>query len=215
MSDPIRVVLIDDHPLFREGVAAVLAHDPQIQVVGEGDVASEAVELAQQLHPDIMLLDLELPGGGLSVIQAILAASPQTRIVILTASEQSEQALEAFSAGISGYILKGLPARDLIKIMHNIHAGQGYVPPSLGAVLLRGLNTSPAQQPEPPSPIEALTVREQQILQLIGAGRSNKEIGAALGLTEKTIKYYVSNILLKLQVRNRVEAALLAQKFYV
>lgn len=211
MSEPIRVVIVDDHPLFREGVAHALSSDPGLQVVGQGDTAEDALTLARQLTPDILLIDLDMPGDGLSIIGAARAATPKTRVVVITASADEEDALAAFSAGVSGYILKGVPARELIAIVHKIHAGQGYVPPNLGALLLRGLSSAPPPSPEV-SPLDSLTAREQQILDLIAAGRSNKEIGLQLSLTEKTVKYYVSNILLKLHVRNRVEAALLAQR---
>lgn len=211
MSEPVRLVLVDDHPLFREGVAHALSSDGGLSVVGQGESAAAARDLTRQLEPDILLLDLDMPGGGLSVIAEIIAASPRTRVVVLTASDDEDDALAAFRGGVSGYILKGVPARELIAILHKIQDGQGYVPPSLGAILLKGLS-APAPPEKPASPLASLTPREQQILSLIAAGRSNKEIGLQLGLTEKTIKYYVSNILLKLQVRNRVEAALLAQR---
>jgi DNA-binding NarL/FixJ family response regulator len=213
MSQQMRVILVDDHPLFREGVAHALRTDPEIAVVGQGDSAGDALELVRALTPDILLLDLDMPGGGLSVVAAAIEASPTTRVVVLTASDDDDDAMSAFRAGVSGYILKGVPSRELIAILRKIRAGQGYVPPSLGAVILKGLSSPPPIE-EVASPLDELTAREQQILDLIAAGRSNKEIGLRLGLTEKTVKYYVSNILLKLQVRNRVEAALLAQRLH-
>jgi DNA-binding NarL/FixJ family response regulator len=212
MSNAVRVVLVDDHPLFREGVAHALRLDQGIDVIGQGESAVDALALTRELAPDVLLLDLDMPGGGLSVVATAIEASPKTRVVVLTASDNDDDAMAAFRAGVSGYILKGVPARELIAILHKIHAGQGYVPPSLGAVILKGLSSPPVPPQEEVSPLDDLTSREQQILGLIAAGRSNKEIGLKLGLTEKTVKYYVSNILLKLQVRNRVEAALLAQR---
>jgi DNA-binding NarL/FixJ family response regulator len=211
MSDAVRVVLVDDHPLFREGVAHVLRSDPGLTVVAEGDVAADALALANEHTPDLLLLDLDMLGGGLSIVADVLAISPKTQVVVLTASDDNDDVLAAFRAGASGYILKGVSARELISILHKIHAGEGYVPPSLAAVLLRGMAVFPPAE-EASSPLDSLTPREQQVLDLIAAGQSNKEIGLQLSLTEKTVKYYVSNILLKLQVRNRVEAALLAQR---
>jgi two-component system nitrate/nitrite response regulator NarL len=151
-----------------------------------------------------------MPGGGLSVVARATEVSPTTRLVVLTASSDEENAIAAFRAGVRGYILKGVSSRELVSILRTIRSGKGYVPPSLGAVLISGL-ASP-QPVAAQSPLSELTPREQQILLQIAAGLSNKEIGASFNLTEKTVKYYVSNILLKLQVRNRVEAALLVQK---
>lgn len=210
MTEPTRVVLVDDHPLFREGVAHILNSEPDLQVVAEGDSAEDAITLLRKHQPDLLLLDLDMPGGGLSVVSRAAEVAPATRLVVLTASSDEENAIAAFRAGVRGYILKGVSSRELVGILRTIRSGKGYVPPSLGAVLISGL-ASP-QPAAAQSPLSELTPREQQILLQIAAGLSNKEIGAAFNLTEKTVKYYVSNILLKLQVRNRVEAALLVQK---
>ena len=210
MTQPTRIVLVDDHPLFREGVAHILNSEPDLQVVAEGDSAEDAVTLLAKHQPDLCLLDLDMPGGGLSVVARATEVAPTTRLVVLTASSDEENAIAAFRAGVRGYILKGVSSRELVSILRTIRSGKGYVPPSLGAVLISGL-ASP-QPAAAQSPLSELTPREQQILLQIAAGLSNKEIGASFNLTEKTVKYYVSNILLKLQVRNRVEAALLVQK---
>lgn len=210
MNQPMRVVIVDDHPLFREGLSHILVAEPDITVVAEGDSAEAALRLLDLHKPDLLLLDLDMPGGGLSVIARAATISPDSRVVVLTASSEEESAIAAFRAGVRGYILKGVSSRELVGILRSIRDGKGYVPPGLGAVLISGLA---APQPAVPlSPLGELTPREQQILLQIAAGLSNKEIGSAFNLTEKTVKYYVSNIFLKLQVRNRVEAALLAQK---
>jgi DNA-binding NarL/FixJ family response regulator len=210
MSDTTRIVLVDDHPLFREGVAHILKSEPDLQVVAEGDSAEEAITLLRQHQPDLLLLDLDMPGGGLSVVARAIEVSSATLVVILTASSDEEGALAAFRAGARGYILKGVSSRELVAILRGIRAGKGYVPPNLGAALISGLA---APQPAAnQSPLDKLTPREQQILLQIASGLSNKEIGDSFNLTEKTVKSYVSNILLKLQVRNRVEAAMLAQR---
>jgi DNA-binding NarL/FixJ family response regulator len=212
MSDQVRIVLIDDHPLFREGVAHILNSESDLHVIAEGDTAEQAISLIQKHQPDLLLLDLDLPGDGLTVVSRVAAISTATRIVILTASSDEENAIAAFRAGVHGYILKGVGSRELVSILRSIYAGKGYVPPSLGAVLISGLTAPQAPIAPQSSPFDELTSRERQILLQIAAGLSNKEIGSSLSLTEKTVKYYVSSILLKLQVRNRVEAALLAQK---
>jgi DNA-binding NarL/FixJ family response regulator len=212
MTEQIKVVIVDDHPLFREGVAHIIASAPDLSVVAEGSTADEALALAAEHQPDILLLDLDLPGGGLSILARAAEVAPQTRVVVLTVSADEEHAIRAFRAGVRGYILKGVGSRELIDILRQIKAGQGYVPPSLGAVLISAL-TMP--QPAPSrSPLDELTPREHQILLQIAAGHSNKEIGQQFSLTEKTVKYYVSNILLKLQARNRTEAAMIAQRLH-
>ena len=208
MTDPIRTVLVDDHPLFREGVAATLSADPHFEVVGEGATADEALRLCAALLPDVLLLDLNLPGGGLNGARAVAAACPVTRIVMLTVSEDEADVLGALKAGASGFVLKGVSGRELRSILASVAAGDVYVTPGLAASMLRDLS-----RPRPPTrPLDDLTPRERQILEGVASGQSNKEIGRNLDITEKTVKHYMTNILQKLQVRNRVEAALLAQR---
>lgn len=209
MSEPIRVVLVDDHPLLREGVAATLDADPAFTVVGQGASAGEALQLATSLLPDLMLLDLNMPGGGLNAARAVTQACPVTRLVMLTVSEDEADVLAALKAGARGFVLKGVSGRELRSILTAICAGEVYVTPGLAASMLRDLSTP---RPATASPLDDLTARERQILEGVAAGQSNKEIARGLDLTEKTVKHYMTNVLQKLQVRNRVEAALLAQK---
>lgn len=212
MSAPIRVVIVDDHLLFREGLTSILAAVPQLVVVAQGESAADALDLLRRHQPDMLLLDLDLPGGGIEVLQRAPEVSPHTRLVVLTASSDPESATAAFRAGARGYILKGISSRELVNILHGIMAGKGYLPPNLGAALISSI-----WQPQPAqavSPLSQLTPRELQILLQVAAGLSNKQIAIAFNLTEKTVKYYVTNIYLKLQVRNRVEAALLVQKHH-
>lgn len=212
MVDKIHLVIADDHALFREGLAAILSAESDIEVVGQGADAREAEQLARDLLPDIILLDLDMPGSGLEAARQIADECPVTRIVVLTASEDDDHLLKALKAGARAYILKGVAARELVRILRAVMAGESYVPPALAVALLQEMSqTSPAQKAAA-NPIDALTERERQILELLAGGMSNKEIGSTLFLTEKTVKHYMTNILQKLQVRNRVEAALLAQK---
>lgn len=185
---------------------------PAITVVGQGASTEDTLNLAGSLLPDILLLDLTLPGGGLNAAQAVSRACPVTKIVMLTFSEQEDDVLAALKAGARGYILKGVSGRELREIVRAIHAGEVYVAPTLATALLREMASGAPRPPEAASLLEKLTPRERQILELVASGKSNKEIGAQLDLTEKTVKHYMTNILQKLQVRNRVEAALLAQK---
>ena len=211
MSEVIQVVIADDHPLFREGVAATLQSESDIKIIGEASSADEALKMATSLLPDIVLLDITMPGGGLNAARAIAAACPVTKIIMLTFSEEEEDVLTALKAGARGYILKGVTGRDLRGIVRTVSRGEVFITPSLAAGMLRELAAPPSQGASL-NPLEELTEREKEILELVALGKTNKAIGAALSITEKTVKHYMSNILQKLQVRNRVEAAILANK---
>ncbi len=212
MNGKIQVVIVDDHPLFREGVAHTLQSETDLEVVGQGATAEDAIRLACDLLPDLILLDIDMPGGGLNAIHAIATTCPVTKIVMLTVSADEDNVVAALKAGARAYILKGVAARELLSILRSVCSGEGYVPPALAASLLSEMTRASSETQLAPSPLDALTEREQQILEQVAAGSSNKEIAQHLGLSEKTVKYYMTNILQKLQVRNRVEAALLAQQ---
>ncbi len=212
MSDRIQVAVVDDHPLFREGVANTLAASPYIEVVGQGETAEDAIRLAGDLLPDILLLDISMKGGGINAAREISAAYPVVKLVMLTVSEREEDVAASLKAGARGYILKGVTARDLVTAVQSIHAGESYVTPTLAANLLLEWQEGQGGTDIPTTPLDELTERERQILELLATGCSNKEIARDLDLREKTVKHYMTNILQKLQVRNRVEAALIAQK---
>lgn len=206
MSEQIRVLVVDDHPLFRQGVVHSLGSDPGLKVVGETASGEQALKLALELLPDVVLLDISMPGwDGLVTAQKIFAACPATKIVMLTVSEDKDRLFAAFKAGARAYVLKGVSARELTQVVRTVANGDVYVSPALASEMLVSLTQSRAV-----NPLQELTQREREILDLIGTGLTNREIGLRLFLSEKTIKYYVSNILEKLQVRSRVEAALLA-----
>ena len=212
MSDKIHVVIADDHTLFREGLAGIIGGTEDFEVVGQAGSMQEAVQLARDLLPDIILLDIDMPGGGLEAARLIAGELPVTRIVVLTSSEEDDHLIAALKIGARAYILKGVAARELIRILRAVWAGESYVPPMLAASLLLEMREARSQQKQATSPLDELTPRERQILEGLASGLSNKEIGEELFLSEKTVKHYMTNILQKLQVRNRVEAALLAQK---
>jgi DNA-binding NarL/FixJ family response regulator len=203
----INLVIVDDHPLFREGVTAALQNESDFTVLAEGETAQQALELAKKHLPDIILLDINMPGSGLEAAKAIASSCPVTKIIMLTFSEEEDDVSKALKLGAKAYVLKGVGSRELKNIIRSVYDGHVYITPSLAASMLRDIN-----KPAETNPIEELTEREYGILELVAAGKSNKAIGSELGLTEKTVKHYMSNILQKLQVRNRVEAALLAQK---
>lgn len=213
--DKIRLVIIDDHPIFREGVVAILSSEPDLEVVGQGVNAQDAVRLTRELLPDVVLLDVNMPGSGVSAAQTIASAFPVVKIIMLTGSSEEDDVMAALKAGAHAYVLKGVAARELNGILHTVYRGEGYVTPSLAANLLSEMKSAPQGEKQPSGVMDAfeeLTERERQILELIAEGTSNKEIGQKLFLTEKTIKHYVTNILQKLHVSNRVQAAMLAQQ---
>ncbi len=212
MRDKLQIVLVDDHPLFREGVAYALQSQPDFEVVGQGDSLDDAIRLACELLPDLVLLDIGIPGGGIQAARTIASACPATKIVMLTASAEDDDLLAALKAGAQGYVLKGVSARELARVVRAVNEGERYVTPSLAASLLAEMAGGQQTTRAPGSPLDELTERERQILECVAAGLSNKEVGQRLYLSEKTVKHYMTNILQKLQVRNRVEAALLAQK---
>ncbi|NMM08486.1 response regulator transcription factor [Polaromonas sp.] len=206
MTEAIRVLVVDDHPLFRQGVVQALGAEPDLKIVGEAASGEEALTLACALLPDVVLLDISMPGwGGLITAEKITTACPATVIVMLTVSEDKDKLLAAFKAGARAYVLKGVAARELANVLRSAVAGEVYVTPSLASEMLVSLTRGQA-----PDPLQELTDREREILSLIGNGLTNREIGERIFLSEKTIKHYVTNILQKLQVRSRVEAALLA-----
>lgn len=206
MAEPIRVAVADDHPMFRAGVVMSLREEDGIDIVGEASDAGSALELARRELPDVMLLDIAMPGSGHEAARWIATACPATRIVMLTVSEDEDDLLAAMKAGASGYVLKGAGAGELAAVIRSVNAGEVYVAPALAWGMLRELR-SPRT-----SPYDELTEREREVLELVAEGLSNQEIGERLGLAEKTIKHYMTNILGKLQVRSRVEAALLVAR---
>ena len=208
MNEPISILVADDHPLFREGVVHSLASEPDIAIVGQAGSGEEALRLARDLLPDVVLLDIAMPGwGGLVTAEKITTACPATRIVMLTVFEDEDKLLAALKAGARGYVLKGVSARELANVVRATANGEVYVSPSLAAGILVALTRGRAADP-----LEELTERESEILTLVGQGLTNREIGERLHLSEKTIKHYITNILQKLQVRSRVEAALVAAR---
>jgi DNA-binding NarL/FixJ family response regulator len=205
VSEPIRVLIADDHPLFRDGVAHSLASDPDMSVVGQVASGEEALRLARDLLPDVLLLDIAMPGkGGIVAATEIAVACPATKIVMLTVSEHEDDLLAAFKAGARGYVLKGVSARELANVVRAVMSGEVYLSPSLAAGMLVELTRH-----RPPDPLSELTEREREILRLVAEGLTNREIGERLSLAEKTVKHYMTNILGKLHVRSRVEAALI------
>jgi len=206
VSTSIRIAIVDDHPLFREGVARSLGEIGGFELVGEGASAEDAERLVRASTPDVLLLDISVPGGGLNALGGILSAVPDQKIVMLTVSETNADVAQALKAGARGYVLKGVGSKALAEILRDVANGQSYVSPSLSARLLSDLLQPTGSKPDP---LAQLTGREAEILKLVGEGLSNKEVAARLSLQEKTVKHHMTRVLAKLNVRNRTEAALL------
>lgn len=203
----ITIVIADDHEIVRRGLRLTIEAEPDLQLLGEARTGREAIELARTLHPAIMLLDIQMPDmDGLAAATTIHAAQPDVAILILTSFSSDAQLAAALRAGVSGYLLKDLSGDALIAALRGAARGEPQLHPSIARKLM--------QHAGPPAdPLAELTTREQDVLRLIARGHSNKEIGAALALTEVTIKGYVSSILSKLGVADRTQAALLAVRY--
>jgi two-component system nitrate/nitrite response regulator NarL len=211
MMERITVVIADDHPLYREGVARTLSDDSGLLVIGKAEDARGAVELAERLAPDLVLLDISMPhGGGIGALRGIMALPVPPKVAMLTVSEEDDDVMQALRAGALGYILKGVGSRELVGVVKDIMRGQTYVSPTLAAKILGAMRADGAPRREM-HPMDDLSKREEDILKLVSEGKSNKEVGNLLRLQEKTVKHYMTSILQKLHVRNRVEAAVLAR----
>lgn len=205
MSEPIRILLADDHPVVRDGLVAILSTQPDFEVVGEAGNGRSAVQLVQELKPDLILLDLEMPEmDGVETLQILRANNSDVRVIVFTAFDTDERILTAVQAGAQGYLLKGIPRQDLFNAIRVVHGGGSLLQPIIASKLLRQVSQ------EPESPIETLTPRELEVLELLAQGLQNKEIAVKLVISERTVKFHVSAILNKLDAGNRTEAVAVA-----
>ena len=206
--ETVRIIIVDDHPVFLKGLYYILERQEAIQVVGEATNSEDAVRLVQRQRPDMAIVDLELPEhGGLWAIQQMLAVHPALKIIVLTASDRVEDLKGALQAGALGYLVKGANPAEMLDAILAVRSGNSYVTPKLAGKLIHLMT-----HPQPADPLAELTPRETQVLQLIAQGKTNFEIGRELGLAEKTVKQYNTSIFRKLDVRSRVEAALVARE---
>jgi DNA-binding NarL/FixJ family response regulator len=213
VTTDIRVVLVDDHDLLRGGLSAILDAAPGIAVVGEAAGGPAAVALAREKQPDVVLMDVEMPGGdGLTATEAILAACPHTRVVILTMFDLDEYVFHALRAGASGFLLKTTPPVKLVEAVRAAAAGETLLAPSVTQRLVQTYLQRPPAPPngDLPAKLQNLTPREVQVLKAVARGLSNAEIGAELFLAEPTVKTHITRILAKLGLRDRVQAVVLA-----
>src|ERR1700733_3379873 len=198
---PIRVLTVDDHPLLREGIAAVLGNQADLAVVGEASNGYEAVERCRALTPDIVLMDLEMPDmNGIEAIVAIRAALPQTQVIVLTAHGSDAHILRALNAGAAGYLLKDGLRKELVDTIRRVHAGH------------RGISPAVAQRIVEHQADDALTERELDVLMSVAAGNSNKMVADKLSISEETVKSHVRSILSKLGANDRTHAVTIAVK---
>lgn len=210
MTKRSRIAIVDPQPIFRIGLSEVFSRESDFEVVGSGASAREAVDLVKLHKPDILLLEVNLPGGGLGAAQEIRRQGGSTRFMFLTCSERQEDVNTALQAGASAYMLKGIAAETLVHTLRMVLSGETYIMPQLATRLL--VSASQKQKPcASAERIDSLTTRERQILQELTGGQTNKEIARKLDITEKTVKHYMGRVLQKLCVRNRTEAVLASQ----
>ena len=206
MSKPLRLLLVDDHSIVREGLRALLDDEQGLQIVGEAADGTGALELARRLRPDVVLMDLKMPGlPAADAIRAIRAEYPATQVLMLTSYAEERQVEEILKAGALGYVLKSIVAADLVRAITTVARGGTWLHADAQRSLVNRM-----RRPAEVDPLALLTDRERSVLRLLGEGMSNREIGRSLHLTEGTVKGYVSNVLAKLKLQDRTQAALLA-----
>lgn len=206
----LRILIVDDHNLFRQGLIRILGDYDQLQIVGEAANGQEALRLVDDVQPDLLLMDVNMPVmSGPEAVQALRGRHPDLPVVMLTVSERDEDLFEAIRAGANGYLLKNVGAAELLEGIQRVFAGEAMVAPPMAARLLEEFRSlpAPASQETEKASVEALSEREMDVLRLVAQGLANKEIADALGLSEHTVKTHLQNILDKLQLRSRAHAA--------
>jgi DNA-binding NarL/FixJ family response regulator len=195
----IRVLVVDDHPVVREGLEAILEDDPEFEVAGSVGSAEDAIAAAARSSPDVVLLDLELPGmSGVDAIPKIAEGAPDARVIILTAYDTEDRILGAIRAGARGYLLKGASAEEIARAIRAVHAGESFLAPRVAAKVLTQVRT--------PRRSTVLSARERAVLRLVADGRSTKQIADTLGISERTVKFHVRSIMNKLGAETRAQA---------
>ena len=206
----IRVMLVDDHALFRKGVASLLAACPDVEVVGEADDGAQALAKVADLMPDLILMDIQMPGmDGLEATRRITAEHPYVKIVMLTVAEEDRSLFEAIKAGAQGYLLKKIDPQEFLAMVRGVSRGEAPISRAVAAKILGEFGRR-VQGPQPVAPAAKLTPREREVLQHLTRGNTNKEIANLLFISENTVKNHLKNILAKLHLENRVQAAAFA-----
>lgn len=205
MTEPIRIIIVDDHPVVRDGLTAILNTQPDFAVVGEADSGGEALALVAEREPDVLLLDLEMPGmDGVETLRRLRREGWELPVIVFTAFDTDERIVTAVQAGAKGYLLKGAPRQELFNAVRVVHEGGSLLQPAVASRLMQQMAQAPEPEPDP------LTPREEEVLQVLAQGLQNKEIAAQLHITERTVKFHVSAILAKLGAGNRTEAVAIA-----
>ena len=214
MSQQISIVVVDDHPIFRAGLVQSLATEPGLAVQAQGGSAADAIALVGEHRPDILLLDLWMQQtSSIGTIPRIVAASPSTNVIVLTASEDGQDVSRALEAGAAGYVIKETTSDALIGVLRAVHGGETYISnTSLGKLL--ALHKGQSRQMSLLSKFSQLTPHETNVLRLVAQGLNNGEVGERLGIKDNTVKYHLTSIFTKLGCRNRVEAAILARQVW-
>lgn len=211
MVEPVSVIIVDDHSLFRMGVSQALSLEKDLTVIGEGGSTTDALRLVETLSPDVALIDISMPGSGIEAVREISARWPGTKVAMLTVSEEDDDVVEALDAGAAGYVLKGTPAPGLVAAIRAIAEGEAYLSPTLGMRVF-GMLREQSEKKISERRIDSLTPKERNVFCLLGRGWTNRAIAEELGVEVKTVKFHVGHILAKLNAKNRVEAALIAQR---
>ena len=212
MSEKIRVAVIDPYPLFRQGIIQTIVHSGRLTLVAEGATISDAERAAREHQPDVLIIDIGLPEREVEGVQEFINSGPECKLVVLTSLDDVASVSKALAAGIQGYILKGVTGAELIEAIETIYSGHPYITPKLASRLLTEARGGPLSAIREATPKLQLSYREQQVLIRISKGLTNKEIAVQLGLNERTIKHYLTQLFKKMQVRNRLQAIQTAKR---
>jgi DNA-binding NarL/FixJ family response regulator len=204
-----RIAFVDDHPTLLRGMASLFASDDRYTIVGTGSSADDAVELAVEHSPDVLIVDLSMPGDIFAAVASIAEQAPQTKILVFTAYADVDKALRVIDAGAHAFVLKGRPSEDLYEAIDAIGSGELYISPGFSQHVMTGFRNRTRREKELSA--ARLSAREQQIVKCLLEAKTNKEIARTLGLSEKTVKHYMTNLMTKLKVKSRLEVVLAAQ----
>ncbi len=214
MTDPIHIILVDDHAILRQGTAELLRREPDMEVIGEAGDGQEALDLVQKLRPEVVVMDVRMPGmSGVEATRRIHGAYPAVQVLVLTAHDDDQYVFSLLEAGACGYLLKSAPVAELVKAIRQVKAGESPLDPTIARKIvsrMTGASEKPASRQSETAMVEELSVRELEVLQLLAQGRSNRGIGEALFISDRTVQAHLTNIYAKMGVTTRLDAVLTA-----